>query len=55
MGRPVTQIARELDIENGTLSNWVNTWKLKNPAPLKTLKPLESGAVAEMESEIQRL
>ena len=45
-GRPVTQIARELDIDNGTLSKWVNTWKLKNPEPLKVLTPMESAAAA---------
>lgn len=54
-GRPVTQIARELDIDNGTLSNWVNTWKLKNAEPSKTLTPIESAAVIEMETEIRRL
>ena len=54
-GRPVTQIARELDIDNGTLSNWVNTWKLKNPEPLKALTPKEIAAVSEMETEIRRL
>lgn len=54
-GRPVTQIAQELDINKDTLHNWVNTWKLSNPEPLKALTPMESAAVAEMETEIRRL
>ena len=54
-GRPVTQIAQELDINKGTLHNWVNTWKLNNPEPLTALSPVESVRVAEMETEIRRL
>ncbi len=54
-GRPVTQIAQELDINKGTLHNWVNTWKLNNPEPLKALSPVESVRVAEMETEMRRL
>lgn len=54
-GRPVTQIAQELDINKGTLHNWVNAWKHNNPEPSKALSPAESAAVAEMETEIRRL
>lgn len=54
-GRPVAQIARELEMDNGTLCNWVNTWKLNNPEPSKALTPTESAAAAEMETELRRL
>ena len=54
-GRPVAQIARELEMDHGTLSNWVNTWKLSNPESLKALSPVESARVAEMETEMRRL
>ena len=54
-GRPVTQIAQELEMNKGTLHNWVNTWKRNNPEPLKALTPLEGARVAEMETEIRRL
>jgi transposase len=54
-GRPITQIARELEINKGTLHNWVNTWKGNNPEPLMAPTPMESAAVAEMETEIRRL
>jgi transposase len=55
IGRSEAQIARELEIDKGTLSNWVSAWKLKNPEPLKALTPMESAAVAEMETEMRGL
>lgn len=54
-GRRVAKIARELEIDNGTLHNWVNAWKLNNSEPLKASSPVERLRVAEMEAEIQRL
>lgn len=54
-GRPVTEVARELEINEGTLSNWVKMWKLKNPEPEKALTPVERARVAEMETEMRRL
>ena len=49
------QIARELEINEGTLGNWVNEWKRSNPEPEKALTPVERARVAEMEDEIRRL
>lgn len=54
-GRPVAEIARELEIDGGTLNNWVKMWKLKNAEPEKALTPVERVRVAEMEAEIRRL
>lgn len=54
-GRPIAEIARELEINEGTLGNWVNEWKTNNPEPEKALNPVERARVAEMESEIRRL
>ena len=52
-GRSVTQIAKELEVDNETLSNWVKT-QILNPFDwLKALTPLEIAAVSEMETEIQ--
>ena len=31
-GRPVAEIARELEVNEGTLGNWVNEWKRENRA-----------------------
>ncbi len=54
-GRPVAEIARELQIHEGTLGNWVNTWRRENPEPETEATPLERVRVVEMESEIRRL
>ena len=54
-GRPIAEIARELESGGGTLGNWVNKWKQSNPEPEKALTPAERARVAEMEDEIRRL
>jgi len=54
-GRPVAEVARELQINEGTLGNWVNAWKRHNREPEKALTPVERARVAEMEDEIRRL
>ena len=54
-GRPVAEIARELEINEGTLGNWVNEWKQQNPVPEKALTPMERVRVAQMEAEIRKL
>jgi transposase-like protein len=54
-GRPVAEIARELQINEGTLGNWVNTWRREHPEPEKELTPMERVRVTEMEAEIRRL
>jgi transposase-like protein len=54
-GRPIAEIARELESGEGTLGNWVNEWKQSNPEPEKALIPVERARVAEMEDEIRRL
>ena len=53
--RPIAEVARELEINEGTLGNWVNQWKADNPKPEKALSPLERARVAEMEDEIRKL
>ncbi len=42
-GRPIAEIARELESGEGTLGNWVNEWKQGNPEPEKALTPVERG------------
>ena len=54
-GRPIAEIARELEINEGTLGNWVSEWKKSNPEPEKALSPVERARVAEMEDEIRKL
>jgi transposase len=54
-GRPIAEIARELQINEGTLGNWVNSWRRENPEPEPEMTPVERARVSEMEAEIRRL
>ena len=54
-GRPIAEIARELQINEGTLGNWVNTWRRDHPEPEPEMTPVERARVSEMEAEIRRL
>lgn len=51
--KPVAEVARDLQINAGTLGNWVNTWRREHPEP--EITPTERARVAEMEDEIRRL
>lgn len=53
--RPVAEVARDLQINEGTLGNWVNVWRREHPETEPELSPVERAHVAEMESEIRRL
>ncbi len=39
-GRPVSEIAKELENHEGTLGNWVKRWKYENPEPETALTPM---------------
>jgi transposase-like protein len=54
-GKPIAEIARDLGIHDGTLGNWVNSWRRANPQPDQALTPVEHVRVREMEEEIRRL
>jgi transposase-like protein len=54
-GRPIAEIARELEVNEGTLGNWVNMWRRENPEPEPDLTPVERAKVKMMEDEIRRL
>ena len=40
-GKPIAEVARDLEIHNGTLGNWVNAWRRENPEPDQHLSPVE--------------
>ena len=44
-GRAVAEVARELQINEGTLGNWVIRYRAENPEPVKALSPLEAEAL----------
>ena len=54
-GKPISEVARDLGIHDGTLGNWVNAWRRANPEPEKSLTPVERERVHELEDEIRRL
>ena len=54
-GRPIAEIARDLEVNEGTLGNWVNAWRRENPEPEPDLTPVERAKVKMMEDEIRRL
>lgn len=51
-GRIIAEIVRELEINDGTLGNWVNERKNNNREPRR---PWNRWSVAEMGDEIRRL
>jgi transposase-like protein len=54
-GKPIAEVARDLGIHDGTLGNWVNTWRREHPEPEPGITPVERARVKEMEDEIRRL
>jgi transposase-like protein len=54
-GKPIAEIARDLGIHDGTLGNWVNTWRREHPESEQLISPVERARVKEMEDEIRRL
>jgi len=54
-GKPVAEVARDLGLHDGTLGNWVNTYRQAHPQPDQPLTPVERAHVKDMEEEIRRL
>ena len=54
-GRPIAEIVRELQINEGALGSWANAWRRENPEPEPEMIPAERARVKEMEAGIRRL
>ena len=52
--RPIVQVAKELQINDGTLGNWVKLYR-ENPEPEPALKPSDRVRLAELEAEVREL
>lgn len=53
--RPVAQVARELGIVEGTLGNWVNTYRREHAGEEPPLTVSERARLRELEKEVREL
>lgn len=51
----VVQVAKELEIHDGTLGNWVKLYRQENPEPEPVLKPSDRVRLAKLEAEVREL
>jgi transposase len=54
-GRPIAQIARELQINDGTLGNWVARYRDEHPVSEEPLSLSERARLGELERENRQL
>jgi transposase len=53
--RPIAQVARELGLNEGTLGNWVNTWRKEHAHEETPLTVSERARLRELEREVREL
>ncbi len=53
--RPIAQVARELDINEGTLGNWVNLYRKQHASEEPPLTVAERLQLAEAQREVREL
>jgi transposase len=53
--RPIAEVARELGINEGTLGNWVNTYRGRHPEQEQPLSISERARLRELERENREL
>jgi len=53
--RPVADVARELSVNEGTLGNWVNRYRVEHPVEERPLTVSERVRLRELESENREL
>ncbi|MFI7143448.1 IS3 family transposase [Nonomuraea sp. NPDC050022] len=52
--RPVSHVARELDIHDTTLHNWVNAWRREHGGDVPAVSARKAGEKTERELELER-
>jgi transposase len=53
--RPIAQVARELGLNEGTLGNWVNTYRRAHAGEEPPLTISERARLRELEKEVREL
>jgi transposase-like protein len=53
--RPIAEVAGELEINPGTLGNWVQKHRQDNPEPGPGLSPADHGRLAALEEQNRKL
>ena len=54
-GRPVESVAREVGVNEQTLRNWVNDYRIKHAADEPPLTVTERARLRELEKEVREL
>ena len=54
-GKPIAQVARELEINESSLGYWVKTYRQQHPDPSTAPLPVEAARIAALEAEVRRL
>ena len=53
--RPVVDVAKDLKLHEGTLSNWVRQYRVDHPVDEKPLTISERARLVELEKEVREL
>ncbi len=53
--RPVVDVAKDLKLHEGTLSNWVRQYRVDHPVDEKPLTITERARLVELEKEVREL
>jgi transposase len=53
--RPIAEVARDIHVNEGTLGNWVNTYRAEHAADEPPLSVPERARLRELEREVREL